>query len=190
MQPVIKGESKAVKHDQLWAPWRLEYVQGDKDLSEPDESLDLLQGADPNCFLCRCAAGGPDRRRLVVDRGQHAVTILNRYPYNNGHLLIAPRRHLARLDQLGDDVQLELTRTIARMVGLLKKVLRPEGFNIGLNLGRAAGAGLPNHLHWHVVPRWQGDTNFMLAVAGINVIPQSLDELWSALHKAATGGRD
>ena len=108
-------------------------------------------------------------------------SVLNRYPYNNGHLLIAPREHVERLDQLGDQTQLELSLTITRMVALLQKVLHPQGFNIGLNLGLVAGAGLPEHIHWHVVPRWNGDTNFMPAIAGVDVIPQSLDAVWEAL---------
>ena len=111
----------------------------------------------------------------------HTLTILNRYPYNNGHLLIAPRRHVARLDELADDVQLECSQTITRMVSLLERVMHPEGFNVGLNLGRVAGAGVPGHLHWHIVPRWSGDTNFMPVIAGIRVIPQSLEALWEAL---------
>lgn len=168
-------------HEQIWAPWRLEYILSDKDAAEPGEAVELLPGAETDCFLCRCAAEGDDRKRLVVCRGGRTLTLLNRYPYNNGHLLVAPQLHLARLDQLSDEVQLELSRELTRMVGLLEKVLRPEGFNIGLNLGHAAGAGLPGHLHWHVIPRWTGDTNFMPTVAGVRVIPQSLDALWEAL---------
>ena len=111
------------------------------------------------------------------------MTVLNRYPYNNGHLLVAPRSHVGRLNELTPDEQLDLTQTISRMVLLLEKVLQPHGFNIGLNLGRAAGAGVPDHLHWHIVPRWAGDTNFMTTLAGIRVIPQSLEALWAALVK-------
>jgi ATP adenylyltransferase len=117
----------------------------------------------------------------VIHHDDLAVTVLNRYPYNNGHLLVAPRRHCARLDALTPEEQTGLAQTIARMVGVLEKVLRPEGFNVGLNLGRAAGAGLPGHLHWHIVPRWNGDTNFMPALASVKVIPQSLDALQAAL---------
>lgn len=168
-------------HEQIWAPWRLGYILGEEKLPEPDEPLDLLPGADPKCFICQCVADRADRQRLTVYRGQHTVTILNRYPYNNGHLLICPVDHLARLDQLADAVQIELARGISRMVGLLQKTISPQGFNIGLNLGSAGGAGLPGHLHWHVVPRWTGDTNFMSSVAGMRVIPQSLDAIWELL---------
>ncbi len=166
----------------IWAPWRLQYVQADKTETAPDDApLELLDGAEPDCFLCRCAADTDDRRRLVIARGEHSITVLNRYPYNNGHLLVAPRRHLARLDELAAEVHIELMDTIARMVDALEKRLEAQGFNVGLNLGPASGAGLPGHLHWHVVPRWKGDTNFMPAVAGVKVIPQSLDALWEAL---------
>lgn len=168
-------------NEQIWAPWRLPYILGDKKSPEPDEPVELLPGADKNCFLCQYAGSRDDQTRLVVHRGQHVITVLNLYPYNNGHLLIAPARHLARLDDFDEPVQLEMTRTLAAMVNLLEKVLGPQGFNIGLNLGRAAGAGLPEHLHWHLVPRWIGDTNFMPATAGVNVIPQSLDALWKLL---------
>ena len=170
-----------MEHEQLWAPWRLGYITGDKKWPLPDRPLDLLPGADPDCFLCQYAAEEADRVQLVVCRGERAITVLNRYPYNNGHLLIAPRRHLARLDQLNSDEQQELTQTISRMVDTLEKVLCAQGFNIGLNLGFAAGAGLPGHLHWHIVPRWTGDTNFMPATAAIKVVPQSLEALWELL---------
>ncbi len=169
--------------EQLWAPWRLEYINADKDKAtdEPCNPADLPPGGDPNCFLCRATTAGDDRRRFVVSRGPHTVTVLNRYPYNNGHLLVAPRRHVARLDELDADAQLELSQTITRMVGALEKTMHPQGFNIGLNLGHAAGAGLPGHVHWHVVPRWIGDTNFMPAIAGVHTIPQSLEALWELL---------
>jgi ATP adenylyltransferase len=170
-----------VSYEQIWAPWRLEYILSDKEAPQPDERLDLLPGADPRCFLCLCAADHADRQRLTVARGRDSVVVLNRYPYNNGHLLIAPAHHYSRLDEISDEVQVEMTRLIARMVDLLQKTLSPEGFNIGLNLGRTAGAGLPEHLHWHVVPRWTGDTNFMPSLAGVNVIPQSLEATWETL---------
>jgi ATP adenylyltransferase len=170
-----------VSNEQLWAPWRLQYICGEKDPAQPFSPEDLLPGADPDCFICRSSAVGDERRRLIVERGVHAVTLLNRYPYNNGHLLVAPRRHLAGLEELGPEIEFELSRTITRMAALLQRALSPQGFNIGLNLGRAAGAGLPSHLHWHIVPRWIGDTNFMPAVAAVNTVPQSLEALWDLL---------
>ena len=171
--------------EQIWAPWRLAYVNSQAPEPQPAESeLPLLPGGDPECFICQAAADTADRSRYVVARTEHVITILNRYPYNNGHLLIGPRLHWARLDELNAREQIELSQTLTLMVGLLERVLRPEGFNIGLNLGRVAGAGLPGHLHWHVVPRWAGDTNFMPVVASVNVIPDSLEALWKRLTQA------
>jgi len=170
-----------MSNEQLWAPWRLEYIVGSKDAPPAGDPQELLPGADPECFLCQAMPPGDDRRRRIVERGEHAVTLLNRYPYNNGHLLIAPKRHVAGLDELGEEVERELSRTITRMVGVLDRTLHPQGFNVGLNLGRAAGAGVPGHLHWHIVPRWIGDTNFMPAIAGVHTIPQSLEALWELL---------
>ncbi|MEE8453109.1 MAG: HIT domain-containing protein [Thermoguttaceae bacterium] len=165
-------------HEQIWAPWRLGYILGDKKLPEPEKPLELLPGADPECFLCQCVGDSNDRERLTVQRGERVITVLNRYPYNNGHLLVSPQKHHSRLDQLDEPTQIEIARMITRMVAVLEKAISPQGFNIGLNLGEASGAGLPGHLHWHVVPRWNGDTNFMPSVAGIHVIPQSLEALW------------
>lgn len=170
-----------MSHEQLWAPWRLGYILGEKSVSEPCDPDSLLPGADPTCFLCQAVPDGDDRERMIVERGEHSITLLNRYPYNNGHLLIAPRRHVARLDELGDETEREVSQTISRMVAVLEKAMTPQGFNIGLNLGRAAGAGVPGHLHWHIVPRWIGDTNFMPTVAGVRTIPQALDALWEML---------
>lgn len=164
----------------LWAPWRLSFIKGEEErpASKPP---DLPSDADPECFLCRAAADDADRKNLVVHRGAHTMTILNRYPYNNGHLLIAPLRHRARLDELSDATRRESLDVLAMWTGAIERLMNAEGFNIGLNLGRAAGAGTPGHLHWHLVPRWAGDVNFMPAVAGTRVMPQSLDELWLLL---------
>jgi ATP adenylyltransferase len=169
-----------MENEPLWAPWRLDYIIGEK-ANEPCKCAELLPDADPECFMCQAAASDDDSPRYIVQRGEHTLTILNRYPYNNGHLLIAPKRHLARLDQLDDATQVEISQTMTRMVALLENVLKPQGFNIGLNLGRSAGAGVPGHLHWHIVPRWIGDTNFMPTVAGVHCIPQSLEALWKLL---------
>jgi ATP adenylyltransferase len=169
--------------DRLWAPWRLGYIQG-KDPAATDAARDVawLPGADPKCFLCLAAADNDERANLVVARGDHTIVMLNRYPYNNGHLLVAPRLHLPTLDKLAPELQLELMQTITRYVDLLAQRMNAEGFNIGLNLGRVAGAGVPGHLHWHIVPRWSGDTNFMPVIADLRVIPQSLDALLDVLR--------
>ncbi|MCA9101614.1 MAG: HIT domain-containing protein [Planctomycetales bacterium] len=167
----------------LWAPWRLAYVQGQGDVltTEDDVERRWADGADHDCFICRVAAESRDRENLLVVRRPEAVCILNRFPYNNGHLLIAPLTHKGRIDELDDDEHLALMRLVTRATQILADTMHAEGFNVGLNLGRVAGAGLPGHLHWHVVPRWSGDVNFMPATAGIRVIPQALDELWQLL---------
>jgi ATP adenylyltransferase len=140
---------------------------------------------DPNheekCFVCRGLQEQDDRRNLIVLRMPRSVVVLNRFPYNNGHLLVAPRSHKGRLGELDASETLETMETVSRMVDLLGETLNPDGYNVGLNLGRVAGAGLPGHLHWHIVPRWAGDTNFMPVVADTKVIPQSLDSLYDLL---------
>lgn len=156
--------------DHLWAPWRLSYVATAKPPT----------GDDP-CFLCTGLADDNDRAHLIALRTPLSVVILNRYPYNNGHLLVAPRRHKGRLDELTPEELLETMETLRRMVGVLDELMHPDGYNIGLNLGHAAGAGLPGHLHWHIVPRWHGDTNFMPVLADVKVIVQSLDSLYDLL---------
>ena len=170
--------------ESLWAPWRLAYIKGEDPPAPVSGSLRWLPGADESCFICRAVAEARDRENLLVHRGREVIAILNRYPYNNGHLLIAPRLHKAALEQLSDGEHLEGQQAITRFVGLLQRLMNAEGFNIGLNLGRLAGAGLPGHVHWHIVPRWHGDTNFMPVVAGTKVIPQALDCLWELLHEA------
>jgi ATP adenylyltransferase len=186
-----------VSNEPLWAPWRLGYVTGGAPAPQPTQRpLAWLPGADPACFICRAQADlqpspeEADRENLVVLRSQQSIVILNRYPYNNGHLLIAPQLHKGRLDELTDHEQLDIARLTTELTGLLERLIKPDGFNVGLNLGQAAGAGLPGHLHWHVVPRWRGDTNFMSSVAGIRVIPQALDAMWELLHGAIKRASD
>jgi ATP adenylyltransferase len=158
-------------HDRLWAPWRMQYIAG----GEPKSPRNFIAAAD---------AGSDDRNNLVVLRTERSIVILNRFPYNNGHLLVAPRRTAAELDELSHEELLDLQTTLVKMLGVLRQSMKPDGFNIGLNLGRSAGAGLPEHLHWHVVPRWSGDVNFMSACSDARVIVQSLDELWTTLRRA------
>jgi ATP adenylyltransferase len=154
--------------DRLWAPWRASYI---RDASEAGV-------ADPGCFLCRGLASREDRENLVVWRRPHSVVFLNRYPYNNGHLLVAPPEHRGTLGELSGADLLEPVETVRRVVLVLDRMLRPQGYNIGLNQGKSAGAGLPGHLHWHVVPRWDGDTNFMPVVGDAKVIVESLFEFY------------
>ncbi len=156
--------------DQLWAPWRLAYVTAAKTPASDD------------CFLCRGVAGDDDRGNLVVLRTPLSVVVLNRFPYNNGHLLIAPKAHKPALDDLTPEELLDGLETVRLCVRTLGELMHPEGYNIGLNLGRVAGAGLPGHLHWHVVPRWNGDTNFMPVLADVRVIVQSLEALYDLLR--------
>lgn len=164
-----------MSHETLWAPWRLNYIVN-------AVKKDAAEQPHEDCFLCRYRDDARDAENYVVDRSEHSLTVLNRFPYNNGHLLIAPREHKASFDVLSDAELLDLQVQIRRMVKLLSLVMGAEGFNVGLNLGRVAGAGLPGHLHWHIVPRWNGDVNFMPIVADTKVIPQSLDTLYQLLR--------
>jgi ATP adenylyltransferase len=156
--------------DQLWAPWRLAYVANPKPPGAADE-----------CFICKGLAETNDRANLIAQRGRQSVVLLNRFPYNNGHLLVAPLAHKAELRDLDDGEALEMQQTLARLMSVLGELMKPDGWNVGLNLGRVAGAGLPGHLHWHLVPRWNGDTNFMPVLADVRVIAQSLDSLYDLL---------
>ncbi|MCZ6698257.1 MAG: HIT domain-containing protein [Planctomycetota bacterium] len=159
----------------LWSPWRMEFI----------ESLAGRNG--PGCFICDYRDDpSSDVENHVLWRGDDSLVMMNRFPYTNGHLLIAPARHLAELDELNDDELRRiwfLTRDAKR---LLAKVLEPQGFNIGLNFGRCAGAGLPGHLHIHIVPRWNGDTNFMAVLGDVRMIPQALDALYDRLCRASS----
>ncbi|MBI4614568.1 MAG: HIT domain-containing protein [Planctomycetes bacterium] len=156
--------------DPLWAPWRMEFI---------------LKGREKDCFLCRYLAEDParDRENLVLWRGENVFVVLNRYPYSNGHLMVVPNRHTADLAELDGRTAAEMWDALGRMVRLLTAVLRTEGTNVGLNLGRAAGAGVDDHLHLHVVPRWVGDTNFMPVLSGTKVISQSLSACYDALAR-------
>jgi ATP adenylyltransferase len=156
--------------DRIWAPWRLDYVKA------------IHQDGEGGCIFCLPAETAQDRERHVIARRPLCAALLNRYPYNNGHLLVAPVRHVATLGELSDDELTALMQLVRDCIALLGKALAPHGYNVGLNLGRAAGAGIDAHLHFHIVPRWAGDTNFMPATAGTKVMPQSLDALWELLR--------
>ena len=179
-----------MNEDRLWAPWRLAYVTGNESSAQSaPQPTKWLPGADESCFLCRAAGefaadSGAEKRLLVIERGAASLVVLNRFPYNNGHLLVAPRRHVGDLSAMNREENIECVEQLARLTGLYRKLLNAEGFNVGLNLGRVAGAGLPGHLHWHLVPRWAGDNNFMPVLAGVRVIPQSLEALWELLVEA------
>ncbi|MBI2194333.1 MAG: HIT domain-containing protein [Planctomycetes bacterium] len=153
----------------LWAPWRIEYIRSKK---------------EKGCLFCRCFQEGVNRDRLVLVRNPECLCLLNRYPYNNGHLMVAPATHCARLADLPRGELIAMMNLVQRAERLLSRTLRPEGFNIGFNLGRAAGAGIKDHLHLHVVPRWNGDTNFMPVLGDVRVISQSLEDLYDTLLTA------
>jgi ATP adenylyltransferase len=163
--------------ERLWAPWRMEFIAGEK----PD-----------GCFLCEAAEadGESDAELLVLERGKHAFVIMNRYPYNNGHLLVAPIRHGGEFCEMTSDESAEVMALAQRWQRIIREVMRAEGFNMGMNLGKCAGAGVADHLHLHIVPRWNGDTNFMPVVADAHVVPQALRELYDNLRAHIEGGAE
>ncbi|MDH7598174.1 MAG: HIT domain-containing protein [Sedimentisphaerales bacterium] len=157
----------------LWAPWRIGYIQD-------------AAGKAGGCFLCKCIQQPQKaKENLEVWRTGSSIVVLNRFPYNNGHLLIAPLRHIGGLLETSDQELQDILVQVKKAQLLLDQVLKPQGYNIGINLGRCAGAGLADHLHIHVVPRWNGDTNFMSVCGDTKVISQSLQELWEQLVSAA-----
>ena len=160
----------------LWAPWRMPYLK----------TITATKKDGPGgCFFCDYVkAPKKDRQNLVVLRGRSCFTLLNRYPYAGGHLLVAPLAHKGELSLFTGGEKSELFEQIVLMQDTLGKLMRPQGFNIGVNVGKAAGAGVPGHLHFHLVPRWFGDINFMTSVANAKVIPQALENLHAELQKA------
>jgi ATP adenylyltransferase len=163
----------------LYAPWRMDYIRG---LDKPDNT---------GCFLCD-AATCPEsdfRKRLVLWRTVAVVVLLNRYPYTNGHMLVAPLAHKAEFDVLTDAELLDLQRQTAAAVRLLKRGVAAQGFNIGINVGRIAGAGVPGHVHQHVVPRWAGDTNFISVVGDVRIVPQATNQLYDELTAMVADGK-
>lgn len=157
--------------DKLWAPWRATYIRNAKKRSR--------------CVFCH-ASEGDDKEHLIF-KTAYAVVVLNIYPYNNGHMLVSPRRHVKDFTSLRSEEVLDLFSALETARKALQKVLKPDGFNIGVNLGRAAGAGIPGHLHIHIVPRWIGDTNFMPAVNSTKIISQALEELHRHVRAALRG---
>lgn len=151
---------------QIWAPWRIDYIKATN---------------TDGCFLCHHFREKNDQANLVLARGEHVGVVMNRYPYTGGHLMVCPLRHVSNLSDLSNHEHLELMAWATRSVDILKKHMNAEGFNIGINLGKAGGAGLRDHLHMHVVPRWTGDTNFMSVTGDLRVIPQALEALWLEL---------
>ncbi len=153
----------------LWAPWRMEFITAEK---------------PKGCIFCDFPAApeAEDRKNLIVRRGAHAFVILNRFPYTSGHLMVVPRRHGAELGALPADEWAELQEEVRRAAAVLQAAYRPDGINVGMNLGRAAGAGIVDHLHWHLVPRWVGDNNFMPVLGDIRVMVDHLDSTWEKVR--------
>ncbi len=164
--------------DRLWAPWRAQYIR------DASESADIPTG----CFLCRGLAEADDRGNHLAWRRARSAVFLNRYPYNNGHLLVAPLVHRGSLGDLEGADLLEPIETVRLCLGILDRMIRPQGYNVGLNQGKTAGAGLPGHLHWHIVPRWDGDSNFMPVLGDTKVIIESLDEFYDRFAAELTRG--
>jgi ATP adenylyltransferase len=163
------GDRRPTTNDRrvLWAPWRMQYIGSAK---------------EPGCIFCDKRTAPDQKAALVLARTPHTIVILNRFPYANGHIMVAPRRHTAELSALPADEHLELAEVLRRSMTLLQEFFHPEGMNVGMNLGRAAGAGITEHLHWHVVPRWVGDTNFMPLIGEVRCIPEHLEALWDRLR--------
>ena len=156
--------------ERIWAPWRQSYVSN--------------APLDNSCIFCPNPSEGRDRERLILTRSSYSLMMLNRYPYTGGHLMVAPLRHTGELDDLSDPELLDLMHLLRRGRAVLKRLANPDGFNVGLNLGKAAGAGVEEHLHIHIVPRWNGDSNFMTVVGDVRVIPEGLTEAYERFSAA------
>jgi ATP adenylyltransferase len=150
----------------LWAPWRIEYILGEK---------------EKECIFCAGDDRSRDRERLILYVGEHCIVLMNKFPYNNGHLLVAPKRHIPDLDLMNQEEAKEVFDMLKYSVSVLKKILKPDGFNVGLNLGKVAGAGIEEHLHFHIVPRWNGDTNFITVLGEVRVIPEHIRQTYEKL---------
>ncbi|RJP79297.1 MAG: HIT domain-containing protein [Candidatus Zixiibacteriota bacterium] len=161
-----------IQEGRLWAPWRMKYIEA------------ASRGEETGCFLCENPRQPDGEENLVLYRGRHCFVIMNLYPYNNGHLMVAPYRHVGDLAELTPEELQEGAAQVQLCVEVLREVMHPHGFNIGANLGRVAGAGVEDHLHLHIVPRWSGDTNFMPVVADTKVVSESLHEGWRRLKTA------
>jgi ATP adenylyltransferase len=154
--------------ERIWAPWRIDYILGDE--------------KEPGCIFCTKPPAHRDDENLIVHRAVGAFTMMNKYPYNNGHLLVVPYRHVPDICQLEFEENSLLVQEVCRCLQVLRLVMRPDGFNVGINLGKTAGAGIEEHVHYHIVPRWEGDTNIMPVLADIRVIPEHLSATCSKLR--------
>ncbi len=154
--------------ENIWAPWRMDYILNDKENS---------------CIFCDKSKENEDKKNLILLRKNLCFVIMNLYPYNNGHIMIAPYRHIGNVTEANREESLEIFETMQDCVKVLEKTFKPEGFNIGINLGRVAGAGIKDHVHLHIVPRWEGDTNFMPVLADVRVIPEHISKTYNTLKE-------
>lgn len=154
--------------DRLWTPWRMSYIK--------------TAGKTEDCIFCDLPAAGDDESSLIVARGEKAFIILNRFPYNSGHVMVAPFRHIAKYAALEPDEHADIAALTTRCLTALEQVYEPEGFNLGMNMGRAGGAGIAHHLHQHIVPRWTGDANYMTTVGETKVLPETLEQTYARLR--------
>ncbi|MCH8262505.1 MAG: HIT domain-containing protein [Proteobacteria bacterium] len=161
----MKSDSKS---EILWAPWRMEYILGEK---------------ESGCIFCTRINQDSDKENLILLRGGNNFVIMNKYPYNNGHLMVVPNRHTSEFDSLSDPEKLEMMNLVSKSMNVLKKTVNPDGFNVGMNIGKIAGAGIDDHLHFHIVPRWAADTNFMPVVGHTKIISEDLGETWERLKE-------
>jgi ATP adenylyltransferase len=162
--------------ERIWSPWRMAYIQAAKE-----------QGEDGGCIFCDLPAHGDDARTMILARGKLAFVIVNSFPYNPGHLMVAPFRHVGAFTSLEAAELADVDSLMARSIRALEQEMEPHGYNIGMNLGRVAGAGIPDHVHWHLVPRWNGDTNFMPVVGQTRVLPELLEETYARLRPRFEG---
>jgi ATP adenylyltransferase len=162
----VSPRKKEKRMEVLWAPWRMTYITGDRE-----------QG----CPLCSLLKEKEDKGNLVLYRSSRSFLVMNRFPYTNGHLMASPSRHVASLDELDEGEMVDLMALLKKSTHLLKKALNPDGFNVGMNIGRVAGAGIEGHIHFHIVPRWNGDTNFMPVLFETKVMPEYLEKTYEKL---------
>lgn len=163
--------------DRIWAPWRVQYILGVK----PEK--DAKNETPESCIFCQALSHGNDEEKLILHRGKTNFIMMNLYPYTSGHLMIVPIRHLNRLEDMTDEEMLEAMTLSRKMLKVFRKVMNPEGFNLGWNLGRVAGAGVVEHVHLHIVPRWNGDANFMPVLGDVKVISEHIESSYKKLRE-------